>query len=83
MPGHHGVPGLGQGCACLAGQLVVLVVLVEAGRAEDGHTGVFKVEAFEAAQELQEESHRAFEVRFTAAPALEEQLLCAFDLAEQ
>ena len=54
----------------------------EARRAEDRHAGPLEVEALEAAQELEEDAHGAFEVGLPRAPPREERLLGAFDVGE-
>ena len=67
----------------VTGKRVILVAFAEAGGPEDGYAGTIEVEALEAAQYLEKNFDGAFEVLFAAAPALQEQLLGAFDFAEQ
>ena len=55
----------------------------EARGAEHGDAGPVEIEALEATQELEEEAHRALEIRLAIAASGEERLLGALDLAEQ
>ena len=53
-------PDLGDALAHLPRELVVAVILFEAGRAEDGHAGPDPAQAAEAPQKLAEYPQRAF-----------------------
>jgi hypothetical protein len=80
---HDGVSGPCERSAHVAGEGVVRVVFVEPGRAEYGDAGGVEIETLEAAQELEEYPHDAFEIGLAAAPAAEEGLLGPFDLSEE
>src|SRR5262249_27460714 len=56
--GHDGEPGPGESGAEVAGHPVVTVVLVEAGRAEDGHARADEVQRPEPGDQLPEDAQR-------------------------
>jgi len=58
-PGHDGEAGFGQGFAHVSGELVIFVVFIEAGGAEDGDARAGEVELSESADELAEDADRS------------------------
>ena len=76
--GHDGVAGA---CECgpgFLGEFVVLVVFIEARRAEDGDAGANEVEFAEAAEELAGDFDDGPEFLSSEARAFEEVVLAAF-----
>lgn len=67
--GHHDKSGLCQCTAQLAGQLVIRMVLLEPCRTENRDAFLGEIEAFEAAQKLQEKRYCTFQILLPVAPS--------------
>jgi len=78
--GHDGIAVVSEGGTQVMGQLVILMVFVEAGGAEYGDTGPREVETLETAQELKEDSYSASQISLATTSPRQEQLFGTFDL---
>ena len=80
--GHYRKARFRQSMPCRPGKLVVAMACGETGRTENGDTGRVKIQALETLEELQKDTHRAFQIFAATLSAGQEVFLGVLDLGQ-